>query len=57
MLSEEEKKREIQQWGLIYNIARQRRPLEEFRFSPEERIIERVMEKVEKEIAGLKGRS
>lgn len=55
MLSEEERKREIQQWGLIYNIARQRLPLTALKFSPEERVIARVIEKVEREIAGLKG--
>ena len=56
MLSDEERKREIQQWGLIYTIARQRRSLAELRFSPEEQIVHRVIEKVEQEIAGLKSR-
>jgi len=55
MLTEDERKREIQQWGIIYNIARQRRSLADLRYSPEERVIARVIEKVEKEISGLKG--
>lgn len=54
MLTEEERKREIQQWGIIYNIARQRKSLAELRFSPEERVVARVIEKVEKEISALK---
>jgi len=56
MLSESEKQKEIQQWGLIYNLARQRKSLSELKYSPEERVINRVLDKIEKQIAELKGR-
>lgn len=56
MLSEAEKKKEVQQWGMIYNIARQRRSLSELEYSPEEKIVNRMIEKIQEQILELKNR-
>jgi hypothetical protein len=54
MLSESEKQTEIQQWGIIYQIALKRKSLSELEFSPEERVVLRVLEKIERQISSIK---
>ena len=54
MLSESEKQAEIQQWGIIYRMALQRKSLSELKFSQEERVIKRVLDKIEKQINDIR---
>ena len=54
MLSENEKQAEIQQWGIIYQILLKRKSLSELEYSPEERTVLRVMDKIEKHIINIK---
>ena len=54
MLSESEKQAEIQQWGIIYQIILKRKSLSELKFSPEERTVLRVLDKIERQISTIK---
>ena len=54
MLSNDEKKREMQQWGIIFNLTRQRKSLTEMQYSNESRTIEKMLEKIEDKIQAIK---
>lgn len=54
MLSDSEKKAEIQQWGIIYQILLKRKSLSYLKFSPEERTVLRVIEKIERQMSSIK---
>lgn len=54
MLSESEKQAEIQQWGIVYQIILKRKSLSELEFSPAERTVLCVMEKIERQISNMK---
>jgi hypothetical protein len=50
MLTEQEKRREIQQWGQILQLAQDRKRLAEMAYSNEGRMIEKLLEKLESKI-------
>ena len=54
MLSDTERRAEIQQWGIIYQILLKRKSLAELEFSPEERTILCVMDKIERHLNNIK---
>jgi hypothetical protein len=55
MLSKEEENREVQQWGLLLNIARNRKSLSEMPHSNASRIIENMIERLEVTVKEIRG--
>ena len=54
MLSKEEENRELQQWGVVLNIARDRKNLSEMPHSNTSKIIENMMDRIETQIRELR---
>lgn len=50
MMTDQEKRREIQQWGQILQLAKDRKPLSEMAYSNEGRMIEKLLAKLESKI-------